>query len=136
MSGFAGAPLRWKVVGLCVLLLVIWSVEVILALNAHPSAGVFVAGLAAGYVVGGTLMVVVVRRLAGGVSQVIARMDAVNEAGRMNVMRGLQALAAGDLTVELHAATAAATDFAGDELGEIARHTEIFRDMLVACYGI
>ena len=33
-------------------------------------------------------------------------MDAVDEAAKGNLMRGLDALAAGDLTVDLHAKTA------------------------------
>ncbi len=135
MSGLAtNVSLKWKVVGLAVLLLGLWTIEVVLALSGQPSHGVLLAGLGVGYLLGGGLVFATVRRLADGAKQVIARMDAVNHAGKTNLMRGLEALAAGDLTVELHAATAASTDFADDEIGEIQHHTEMVRDMLVACY--
>jgi methyl-accepting chemotaxis protein len=50
-------------------------------------------------------------------------------------VRGLEALAAGDLTVELHAATAPADCPGRDELSEILRHTELFRGAILDCYA-
>ncbi len=134
MSGLANVSLRWKVVGLAVFLLGLLTVEVVLALSGQPSHGVLIAGLGAGCLIGGALTLSTVRRLTDGTKQVIERMDAVDQAAKAHLIRGLQALAAGDLTVELHASTTAAADLTGDELGEIQRHTEMFRDAVVACY--
>jgi methyl-accepting chemotaxis protein len=134
MAAVENVSLKAKLVVLTVVLLGLWTAEGALTLSGHPSAGVVIGGLAAGYVLGGGLAILTVRRLKVGVEQVVGRMDAVDHAAKANLMRGLQALAVGDLTVELHAATASETEFAGDELGELMRHTETFRDAMVACY--
>ncbi len=131
---FTNIPLRSKVIGLAILLLALLTVQGALALGGKPGTGVTVVVLVVGYVVGGSVTLVTVRRLSHGARQVVDRMDAIEEAAKGNLMRGLEALADGDLTVELHAKTAAASNFDGDEVGEIMRHAELFRDAMVGCY--
>ncbi|MGO9960261.1 MAG: methyl-accepting chemotaxis protein [Solirubrobacteraceae bacterium] len=134
MALYANVSLKAKVVALGVLLLGLLTAEGALALSSRPSHGLVLAGIAMGYLAGGGLTVLVVRRISAGVGKVLARIDAIDEAAKTNLMRGLQALAAGDLTVELSASTAASQDVAADEVGELMRHTEMFRDAIVACY--
>jgi len=129
------AQLKWKLCVLTGVLLAVVTVKMVLGLGGKPSRDATLTLAAFAYLAGGGLTVVTVRRLSAGVKNIIARMDAVEEAAKGNLMRGLEALAADDLTVELRAGTAASSDFAGDELGQIMRHTELFRDAMVACYG-
>jgi methyl-accepting chemotaxis protein len=125
--------LKWKVLGLTAALLGLLTVEGGLALG-HSAGAPAVIVLAAGYLLAGALALAIVARLGSGLKQVVGRLDAVDQAAKANLMRGLEALAAGDLTVDLHAATAASTKFADDEIGQIMRHVEMFRDSIVACY--
>jgi len=125
--------LKSKVLGLAAALLGLMTVEGVLALSRSGGAPEVIV-LAAGYVVGGALTFAIVARLGGGLKQVVGRLDAVDDAAKANLMRGLEALAAGDLTVDLHAGTAVSAEFAGDEIGQIMRHVEMFRDAIVACY--
>jgi methyl-accepting chemotaxis protein len=129
VSVFGNVALKWKMVVVSALLLALLAVESVLA----GQTIAFVV-LAVGLVLGGGMTVSTVRRLSSGIEHIVGRMDAVDKAAKDNLMRGLQALASGDLTVELHAATAASADFAGDELGEVMRHTELFREAMVTCY--
>ena len=126
---FGNVPLKWKLVGVSGLLLALLALDAVQA--GKPVA---FAVLGVGLVIGGGVSALMFARLGDGTAKVIARMDAVDEAAKEHLMRGLQALADGDLTVELHAGTAALADFAGDELGTIQRHTELFRDAMVGCY--
>ncbi len=126
--------LKTKVVGLASAVLGLMTVEGVLALE-HSAGAPAVIVLVAGYLLGGALTLAIVARLGGGMKQVLGRLDAVDKAAKANLMRGLEALADGDLTVDLHAATLASTDFAGDEIGQIMRHIEQFRDAIVACYA-
>jgi hypothetical protein len=134
VSVFENVSLKWKFVGVTALLLVLLTVEGVLGLNGKPSHAVTFGVLVVGFVVGGGLTFLAVRRLTSGVKQVGERIDAVEQAAKNNLMRGLEALAAGDLTVELHASTAATTDFDGDEIGHLMRHTELFRNAIITCY--
>jgi len=126
---FAKVSLKWKFVGVSVLLLVLMAGQAV-----QDGRPVAFALLGVGVVVGGGLTFLAARRLTTGVAKVVERLDAVERAAKDNLMRGLQAVAAGDLTVELHAATASASDFDSDEVGELMRHTEMFRDAIVDCY--
>jgi methyl-accepting chemotaxis protein len=135
MRVFGNASLKLGIIVLAGLLVVLMTIEALLALSGHPSSGVVMIVLAAGVATGGALTCLLVRRLAVGVKEIVARVDAINAAAKNNLHRGLEALAAGDLTVELRAATAARTDFPSNELGEIMRHAEMFRDAMVASYG-
>ncbi len=78
----------------------------------------------------------VVRRLSRGVRGALNRLSEIVGSGSTRLTTGLRALAAGDLTVDLHATTDAKTDFGADEVGEIERTTERVRDMLVEAYAI
>ncbi|MGO9901605.1 MAG: methyl-accepting chemotaxis protein [Solirubrobacteraceae bacterium] len=126
--------LRWKVVCLAALPLGLLTVEGILALSGKPSDGVTLGLLAAGYLAGGAFAFLTIRHLSGGVRQITDRLDAYDGAVRANLLRGLEALAVGDLTVDLHPSTAAAAEFASDEMGEILRHVERFRFAVSDCY--
>ena len=127
-------PLKWKTAGLAVALAVPLTIEAILALGGNANQGVVLVVLCAGYVLGGALTFLVLHRLSDGTKRVAARIDAIEEAAKANLMRGLEALASGDLTVDLHAATASRTEFDGDEFGELMRHAEGMRDAMVASY--
>ena len=130
MSAFRNVQLKWKLAGVSSFLLALMAVE---AVQAAKPIGFALLGV--GFVIGGGITALMVAEATRSASQsIVTRMDAVDQAAKDHLMRGLQALAAGDLTVELHAATAASADFAGDELGQIQRHTEMFRDAIVACY--
>ena len=134
MSTIEDVPIRLKLLGLAALFVVLLTVEAILALNGHPSTSVVLTVLGAGYLAGGGATLLLVRRLSVGITEVNSRIDAVTAAAKQNLIRGLEALAVGDLTVELHAATAARTDFAADELGEVMRHVEMNRSAIVSSY--
>ncbi len=121
--------LRWKLAVACTVPLVLMAAVVV----RNPDA-VSVGLFAAAVVVGGGLAALVLRRFTKGTAEIVSRLDAVEEAAKANLMRGLEALAAGDLTVELHAATAASSNVKPDELGEVMRHAELFRDAILACY--
>ena len=110
------------------------TIEGILALSGKPSHSVTLGLLAVGYLAGGGLAFWTIQHLRSGVRQITDRLDAYDGAVRANLLRGLQALAVGDLTVELHTATTAASEFAGDEMGEILRHIERFRNAVTDCY--
>ena len=130
MSRVAKFALRWRLALGCAVPLVLMAVLAVRHLD-----GVAVALLVVALVVGGGLTAFVFRRLTVGTAEIAGRLDAVEHAAKANLMRGLEALAAGDLTVELRAATAASSDFPPDELGEVMRHAEMFRDAIIACYG-
>jgi methyl-accepting chemotaxis protein len=92
------------------------------------AAGVFAALLAAG------LGIVITRRLTGGVNRALGRIGDMDRAITENLCPGLEALAAGDLTVSLHAVTTPQTDFPADEIGAILRTTEHLRDSIIVAY--
>ena len=129
MSVFRNVQLKWQLVAASAVFIALLAADAVV--SGKPVA---FGLLGVGVLLGGGLMVLVVVRLRSGVANVVTRMDAVEEAAKDNLMRGLQARAAGDLTVDLHAATASRTDFDGDEIGELLRHTEQFRDAMVASY--
>ena len=110
-------PFKWKFCGVTGALLGLLSAQSVLMLTRRPSHAVTIAVLAAGYLVGCGLTLLAVRRLTNGVSSVIVRIEAVDHAAKRKLMRGLEALAVGDLTVKLRAGAAASAHFAGDELG-------------------
>jgi methyl-accepting chemotaxis protein len=110
------------------------TVEGALQLAGKPNHGVTIVLMLVGYLIGGAIALLTVRELLGGMKKIDARLDACAKATSENLLPALQALAAGDLTVELHASTAAVSDFAQDELGQIMRHIEIFRGAVSACY--
>ena len=70
-----------------------------------------------------------------GITAAVERLGALQQAFEQRMVPGLEAFAAGDLTMHLEAGTAAQSDFSGDELGQLRRHVEHFRDLLVTCYG-
>jgi methyl-accepting chemotaxis protein len=126
--------LKLKVLALAGILLGLVTVEGVLALGRSSSHGLVLAVLVAAFVAGGGLTFAIVHRLSRGVGEVVERLDSITEAAKGNLQRGLDALAAGDLTIDLHAKTAAATDFDADEIGVLMRHAQMFRDAMIACY--
>ena len=110
---------------------------VVMALASTSGAGstLVIALLAGGVLLGGGLALLTVRQLTGSVNGVIDRMAAVEKAAKENLMAGLNALSAGDLTMKLTAGTQAATEFSRDELGRIMRQTESMRNAIVESYG-
>ncbi|MGO9959556.1 MAG: hypothetical protein ACLP50_26865, partial [Solirubrobacteraceae bacterium] len=131
---FQNVPLRWKLFGLAGLPLGLLTIEGVLALTGKPGHGVTIVLLLVGYLLGGAITLVTVRQLMGAMKKIDTRLDSCAKATSANLLPALQALAAGDLTVELHASTAGASDFAQDELGQIMRHIEIFRAAVLGCY--
>jgi len=95
---------------------------------------VTIALLVLALLLGAGVAFVTVRQITRNVKRVIERMEAVEKAARERLMKGMHALADGDLTVHLEAGTASETDFPGDELGEILQHTENFRNAIVDSY--
>jgi methyl-accepting chemotaxis protein len=131
---FQDVSLKWKLFGLAGLPLGLLTVEGVLELTGKPGHGVTIVLMLVGYLLGGAITLLTVRELMGGMKKVDARLDSCAKATSEHLLPALQALAAGDLTVELHAGTAAVSDFAQDELGQIMRHIEIFRSAVVGCY--
>jgi methyl-accepting chemotaxis protein len=127
--------LKFKVLVLAGLLLGLVTIEGVLALGRAPSHGLVIGLLVVAFVLGGGLTFVIVHRLTGGVNSVVGRLDAITEAAKGNLMHGMDALAAGDLTVELRAKTAAEDHRERDEIGELLRHAETFRDAMISSYG-
>jgi methyl-accepting chemotaxis protein len=91
--------------------------------------------LIAALLLGTGIAVFTVRQLLRSVKGVIERMAAVEQAMKQNLTSGMQALAAGDLTVKLEAKTKAATDFSKDEFGRILRQAESMRGAVIDTYG-
>ncbi|HUO74270.1 MAG TPA: methyl-accepting chemotaxis protein [Solirubrobacteraceae bacterium] len=135
MPALSNVSLKVKLFVFTGLLAALLTVQGVLELSGKQSHGATVVLLLAGYLLCVALFLFVVRRLTVGVAAVNKRMEAVEHAAKGNLMRGMESLADGDLTVELHAATAAEAEFAGDEFGSILRRVESFRDAMVACYG-
>lgn len=113
MSGFRDVSLKWRLFGLTGLLLAVIVVQGVLALAGKPSHGVTTVLLVAGLLAGAGACFLTVRYLTGGFDRVDARLEACAVATREHLLPALQALAAGDLTLELHAGTAATRDFSG-----------------------
>ncbi|MGO9957155.1 MAG: hypothetical protein ACLP50_14510, partial [Solirubrobacteraceae bacterium] len=131
---FENVSLKWKLLGLTGLLLGLLTAEGLLQLSGKSSHAVTIVLMLIGYLFGGAITLLIVRRLTVGVKSIVSRIDAVDQAAKEHLIRGLRALAADDLTVELHASTAASSDHARDELGEIMGHTDAFRAAILACY--
>ena len=126
--------LRSTIAGIAVFFLASLTLEGILAWSGKSNRVATAVVLAGSYLVGAVVVLNLVRRLRSGVKEIDDRIDAVNKAAKANLMRGLSALAEGDLTVELHALTAASEITAHDELGEIQHHAEETRATIIACY--
>ena len=131
---FQNVSLKLKLFGLAALLLGLLTVEGVLELAGKPSHGVTIVLMLVGYLLGGGITLLTVRELIVGIKRIDVRLDSCAKATSEHLLPALQALAAGDLTVELHAGTAAASDFAQDELGQILGHVEIFRGAVIGCY--
>jgi methyl-accepting chemotaxis protein len=112
------------------------AIESVLALSGHPSSGVVLIVLVVGVVAGGALTLLVVRRLAVGFKQISERLDACGAGTRGNLLKGLEALSAGDLSITLTPGSKSITDFASDEIGQILRHVEVFRVAVTDCYDV
>jgi methyl-accepting chemotaxis protein len=78
--------------------------------------------------------VAITRRLSSGIKGALKRLDKIAQAGGASLRSGLDALAAGDLTVELRSATQPNDKFDHDEIGDIVRTAEGVRDTFVGAY--
>jgi methyl-accepting chemotaxis protein len=76
----------------------------------------------------------ITRTLTRRVDRAKARLTEIAEATGSELKPGIQALARGDLTVELAVGTASISDLPGDEIGDIMRTGDGLRDVIVACY--
>ena len=132
---FQNVSLKWKLFGLAGLPLGLLTLEGVLELTGKPSHGVTIVLMLVGYLLGGAITLVTVRRADG-------RHEEDRQRGWMHARRrpariccqALQALAAGDLTVELHASTAAVIGLRAGRTGpDHASHRDLPRRGL-ACY--
>ena len=128
--------LKSKLIILTGLLVGVLTVQGVLQLGGKSSHAVAVVLLAAGYLLCAGLFLLVMWRLTRGAKMVAERIDGVTEAAKGNLVRGLEALADGDLTVELHAKTASSSDFDKDEFGDLMVHCEGFRQAMIDCYAV
>jgi methyl-accepting chemotaxis protein len=133
MSVARTVSLKWKLFGLVGLLFVFVAAQAGLDLTDHASHAVTVSLLAASVLVVGSLAYLL-RYMGTGFEKINARLEACATATSERLLPALQALAAGDLTVELHASTASAAESSHDELGAIMGHIETFRAAVLACY--
>jgi hypothetical protein len=76
---------------------------------------------------GGGFVLLTLLHLRRGLERIGERLDACAKGTQEHLLPALRALASGDLAVDLHSGTSAATDFAGDEQGEVLRHIEVYR---------
>jgi methyl-accepting chemotaxis protein len=125
----------YSLVGVLLAFLVLMAVMSISSLSSGSSPTPTIVVLVLGLALGVGIAFVVVRELTGGTETVIERMAAVEKAFQENLLAGLHALAAGDLTVKLDAKTKSASGFSKDEFGRLMSQTEDFREVLVGCYG-
>ncbi len=130
------ASLKLSILGSAALLMLSSAIESVLALSGHPSSGVVLIVLVVGVVAGGALTLLVVRRLAVGVKRISERLDGCGAGTRGNLLKGLEALSAGDLSITLTPASKSITDFDSDEIGQILRHVEVFRVAVTDCYDV
>lgn len=133
MSVARTISLKRRLYGLVGVLFALVSVQTVLGLEVHPSHAVTIAVLAASLLVLGTLAFLV-RHMGVSFEKIDARLEACAKATRERLLPALQALAAGDLTLELHAGTASAPEVSRDELGAIMGHIETFRAAVLECY--
>jgi hypothetical protein len=76
------------------------------------------------------------RQIGHGVAAVLKRLGDLMRAFEDRMVPGLEAFAAGDLTMQLKAGTAAAhQDYSKDERGQLREGMERLRELLVTCYG-
>jgi methyl-accepting chemotaxis protein len=90
------------------------------------AAAALLLAMALGYVITGTLT----RR----VNRAKARLAEIADSTEARLKPAIEALAAGDLTVEVSDDTTAITDVPGDEIGDVMRTGERLRDVVAACY--
>ena len=114
--------------------MVVLTVQSALAISGLPDHGLVLAVLLAGYVLGGGLAVLILRRLTFAFNKLDMRLEACARATGEHLKPALVALAEGDLTVELQAGTAALEIVADDELGAMLRRIELFRGAVLDCY--
>jgi methyl-accepting chemotaxis protein len=134
VSAFRNISLKGKLIVLAGVLLGLLIVQAVLELGGATSHGVTFVTLAVGLAVGGGLTYATVHHLSRSLKDVLTRLDSVAEATEGNLVPALKAMSDGDLTVELHSATKPITEFDGDELGQVMRHVENFRDAVLNCY--
>jgi methyl-accepting chemotaxis protein len=76
------------------------------------------------------------RQFGGGIAAALKRLDDLMGAFDNRMVPGLEAFAAGDLTMRLEAGTAATQQsFSKDELGQLRAGMERLRDLLLKCYS-
>ncbi|MGO9902814.1 MAG: methyl-accepting chemotaxis protein [Solirubrobacteraceae bacterium] len=136
MRVFGNASLKLGIVVLAGLLFVLMTIEALLALSGHPSDGIVLIVLAAGVATGGALTFLLVRRLTVGVKRISDRLDACGAGTRGNLLKGLESLAAGDLSITITPGSKPMADFESDEIGQIMRHVEVFRTAVTDCYDV
>jgi methyl-accepting chemotaxis protein len=76
----------------------------------------------------------ITRTLTRRVHRAKARLTEISDATETKLKPGIEALAGGDLTVELVVDTERITDLPGDEIGDIMRTGEGLRDVIASCY--
>ncbi len=134
MSFLNNLSMKLRLYGLAGALLALLTLEGVLALGANGSHAIAIAALAAGFLACGVPLLFTARRMTAGTKLVAERIDSITEAAKGNLVRGLQGLGDGDLTIELHAKTAAAISFDKDEFGELMVHCNEFRQAMLDCY--
>jgi methyl-accepting chemotaxis protein len=77
----------------------------------------------------------ITRTLTRRVGRAKARLREIAQSTDANLKPAIEALAAGDLTVELSDSTASITDIPGDEIGDIMRTGEDLREAIAGCYA-
>jgi methyl-accepting chemotaxis protein len=122
--------LTTKLIGMSGMLCFLLVVEGVVSLSSGTRLALAVLGCA----VGGAMTALIARRLTLGSRELAERAASIETAAKERLQRGMQALAAGDLTLRLTAGTKPVDEFAGDELGRIHRHIESFRNAMVDSY--
>ena len=77
---------------------------------------------------------VISRQMAVRSQRLHARMAAFAAATRERLLVGIEALATGDLSIDLDAKTQPMTEFDPDEFGQLMRTAETFREAVFSCY--
>ena len=104
--------------------------------NAISSAQALMIALSAiALTVAAAVVFFLARLISGGIGAALKRLGDLMRAFEGRMLPGLEAFAAGDLTLHLAAGTGATKQtFSKDEVGQLHQGMEKLRDLLVACY--
>ncbi|MGH2928078.1 MAG: methyl-accepting chemotaxis protein, partial [Solirubrobacteraceae bacterium] len=137
MRVYRDISLKWKLCLLAGVLMALLAAEGVLAATGGPDAMLRLVLACVGVAFGALVTLVTVPALHRDAKLAHWYMNGAATATRLQLMTGLQALAAGDLTVELRAGstgTGAPPKASADEMGQMVTLTGDLRETMIAAY--